>query len=199
MGKIYILLGFLFLFSGCSTSSPVVTKYKISSSIDVPKQKTSTCSSKNVKVSSAFTNSALMSKDMSYVQGDSKVYKYSESAWFNNPNRMVSSELIKMLRELNIYRSVQESRSRTTADLIIESTLEDFMQYYSEDLSSSYALVQINFSLIDAKMNKVIDAKTFRSKVDAKTIDAQGGVKALRSALKNVLQDSSVWFVKGCK
>ncbi|MCW9025933.1 MAG: hypothetical protein OQJ77_01340, partial [Thiovulaceae bacterium] len=148
MSKKNILLGLaLVLFSACSTSVPIVTKYKISSNINMSEYNKSSCKSKNVKVSSAFTTSSLMSKDMSYVQGDTKVYEYSESAWLNNPNRSVSRELVKMLREINIYKSVQESKSRSKSDIVIESSLEEFMQYYTDDLQESYVIVQISFTI----------------------------------------------------
>jgi len=199
MKKVYILLSLAILFSGCTTSIPKITKYKISSNVNVNKQINSTCKSKSIKVSSAFTSSSLMSKDMSYVQGDSKVFEYSESAWLNNPNRAVSRELMKMLRDINVYKSVQDSKSRSIADLIVESTLEEFTQYYTTDLDKSYALVQINFSIIEAKTNKVLSAKTFKSKVKSKTLDAEGGVEALNVALNTLLKESSIWFIQGCK
>jgi cholesterol transport system auxiliary component len=199
MKKLYMLLSFLFIFSGCSTTVPVVTKYKISSNLSLDAQDDSSCKQKSVKVSSALASSSLMSKDMSYVKGGIKVFKYSESAWLNNPNRAVSKELINMLREIGIYKSVQESTSRSRADLIVESTLEEFMQYYSDDLQNSYALVEINFSVIDSKTSNVINTKKFSSKVDIKTLDAQGGVDGLNLALKNILHKSSKWFIGVCK
>lgn len=198
MKKIYILVCLLFLFSGCSTTVPAVVKYKISPIIALEEKQISTCKTKSIKVSSAFTNSSLMSKDMSYVLGNSKVYEYSESAWLNNPNRAVSREYIKMLRALGIYKSVQESKSRSRADLIIEIDLEDFMQYYSEDLKTSYSIVHINLSIIDFNTSEIISTKTFKSKVNATKLDANGGVKALNTALKNVLSQSAKWFIKGC-
>jgi cholesterol transport system auxiliary component len=199
MKKLYILVSFLFIFTGCSTTVPVVTKYKISSNSNLKAQDDSSCKKKSVKVTSALASSSLMSKDMSYVKGGVKVFKYSESAWLNNPNRSVSRELINMLREIGIYKSVQESTSRSRADLIVESTLEEFMQYYSDDLKISYALVEINFSVIDSKTSNVISTKKFSSKVDIKTLDAQGGVDGLNLALKNILDESSKWFIGVCK
>jgi len=198
MRSIYIL-GIVLLFSACSTSVPAVVKYKISSSIKLSKQKESTCKQKVVKVASAFTSSDLMSKDMSYVQDGLKVYEYSESAWLNNPNSSVSRELIKMLRDIDIYKSVQDSKSRSRSDLIIESTLEEFMQYYSYDLKDSYVVIKLNISIIDSKSFDLISAETFYSKIPTKTLDAKGGVEALKAALNEVLTESSTWFVKGCK
>lgn len=199
MKHLYILIGLVFLFSACSTKTPVVVKYKISSNLGIDSISESKCKDKSIKVSSTFTSSNLMSKDMSYTQGGSKVYEYSESAWLNNPNRSVSRELIKMLRDSGIYKSVQESKSRSKSDLIVESTLEEFMQYYSDDLKKSYVVVRINFSIIDTHSSEVIAEETFKSQVDTKTLDAEGGVDALNTALKEVLNESSKWFVKGCR
>lgn len=198
MNKIYILISMLFLFTGCSTTLPTVVKYKISPQIYLEEQKSSRCKTQSIKVSSAFSNYNLMTNDMSYVKGGSKVYEYSESAWFNNPNKAVSREFVSMLRDLGIYKSVQSSKSRTRSDLIVEIDLEEFMQYYSHELAKSYSLVHVNLSIIDFKTSKVIATKSFRSKVDTKTLDADGGVMALNEALKNVLDMSSKWFIRNC-
>lgn len=53
-------------------------------------------------------------------------------------------------------------------------------------------------SIIDFKTSKVIATKSFRSKVDTETLDAEGGVKALNEALKNVLNKSAKWFIRSC-
>jgi len=198
MHKIYILLILVLMLGGCSSTTPIIAKYKLYSNVNIAQEKQSTCKDKNIKVLSAFSSASLMSKDMRYVHGNSKVYKYSESAWLNNPNRCVSRELIKMLRELDIYKNVQESKSRSKADLIVEITLDDFMQYYSSDLTSSYAVVQIHFAIIDTKNNTIVSSKTFKNMQNTKTLDAKGGVDALNNALKNVLVQSSKWFIKVC-
>lgn len=199
MKILYIFIGLVLLFSACSTKTPVVVKYKISSNLELDPTNVTKCKEQSIKVSSTFTSSNLMSKDMSYTQGGSKVYEYSESAWLNNPNRSVTRELIKMLRDSDIYKSVQESKSRSKSDLVVESTLEEFMQYYSDDLKQSYVIVRINFSIIDTQTSEVIAEETFKSRVESKSLDADGGVKALNIALKEVLSDSSQWFVKGCR
>jgi cholesterol transport system auxiliary component len=199
MRNIYFLVSLFFLFTACSTTVPAVVKYKISSDLELQSVKDSECRDKSVKVSSALSASSLMSKDMSYVQGKTKVYEYSESAWLNNPNRSVSLEIIKMLRDLDIYKSVQDSSSRSRSDLIVESTLDEFMQYYDEELNSSYVVVRINISVIDAKTSQVLSQKSFHSKERSQSLDAHGGVDALNIALKDVLQKSSEWFVQECR
>jgi cholesterol transport system auxiliary component len=196
--RVIYLIGLVFLFSGCSTTTPTVVKYKISPQLSIEKQLDSKCASKDIKIYTAFTDSSLVSRDMSYVKGDSKVYEYSESAWLNNPNRVLSREYIKMLRDLGLYKSVQDSKSRSKADLIVEIDLEEFMQYYSDDIKSSYSLIALTLSVIDFKSSKVISTKKFSSKIDAKTLDAQGGVEALNKALEDVLSQSAKWFIKGC-
>ncbi len=199
MKNVYIIVSLIFMFTGCSTTLPTLVKHKISPQLSLEKQKSSTCSTKSLKVSSAFTSTNLMSKDMSYVVDDSKVYEYSESAWLNNPNRSISREYVKMLRELGIYKSVQSSKSRTKTDLMLEIDIDEFMQYYSDDLKRSYSRVHLNLSIVDAQTSKVVATTSIRSQVDTKTLDADGGVKALNEALEDVLSKSAKWFIKGCK
>ena len=196
----YILIFLtLFLFLGCSTKNPVATKYKIYSDVDIKQIKNSTCLNESLKVMQSFSSNMLMSSEMHYVEDKNKVYAYASAQWAKTPNRTVSDEYFKTLRKLNIFKAVVDSKSRTNTTWILESKLEDFMQYYEDDFLASFVIVSINITLINSRTSEVIATKLFNSKVNTKTINAEGGVKAYDVALKEILYDSSQWFIKQCQ
>ena len=88
---------------------------------------------------------------------------------------------------------------QSNSDLVLETNIEDFAQYYNEDLSESFAKVTISFSLIDLKTNKVIASQIFKSKVVADSNDALGGADALNKALGDVLSKSTLWLGGICR
>lgn len=197
--KFILQIFLVFMFFGCTTKVPMATKYKIDSEISIQKIKDSKCSNKNLKILQSFSSNMFMSKKMYYVEGDNKIYPYSEALWANTPNRIVSNEIYKMLRELNLFNAVVGSKSRIKTSWLLESKVEDFMQYYEHDLSSSYVKVIINLTLIDSKTSQVIATKVFKSKIKVQTLNASGGVEAFNIALGKILNDASFWMVKKCQ
>jgi len=83
--------------------------------------------------------------------------------------------------------------------LILEINIEDFMQYFNEDSTESYALAAVSMSLLDASSNSVIASNSFKSRVQVKQLSAEGGVEALNSALEDILSQTYQWFIGVCK
>ena len=199
MRNIYILAIFLVLLSGCSTTKPTVIEYKLSLK-DLDKNSVSKgCQDKSLKVSQAFSSSSLMSLNMNYILGGSKIYSYSQAQWNNSPNQEITSQIVQLLREAKLFKTTQSSKSRSVSDYILETTIEDFMQYYDEKITTSYVNVSIHMSLIDVKTNKVVASKRFVKRIKTKSLDAEGGVKALDMALKDILKESLKFLDGVCK
>ena len=201
MKYLFIIVLFL-LVSGCGTKVPVAVKYKISPKVDlvnVIKEENSICKKKSLKIMQSFSSSILMSKDMNYVVDANKIYPYSVAQWASTPGKSVSDAYFMMLRDLDIFKSTQNSKSRTKASWLLEIKVEDFMQYYENDNTTSYVNVSINLIILDSLSSKVIATKVFNSKLDVNTMDAEGGVMALNKALANVLSQSALWLNEECK
>lgn len=195
----FIIPALLLLMSGCSSTSPSITEYRISTNIEPKKVESAGCKAKSLKVAEAFSASALMSLKMNYATGSNKQFTYSQSQYSLSVSHSISSELLKMLREMDIFKTVQISKSRSRNDLILETSIDDFMQYFSEDEKSSFVNVVISLSLLDTITSTAIASKTFSAKLDTKTLDAEGGVDALNIALSDVLLQTSDWLVEVCK
>ena len=195
---IFIAVFSLFL-SGCSTTKPLITEYTIEAKVNNIHNEKSGCLDKTIKVSQAFSSTALMSPKMSYAQGEYKQFSYSQSEWANSPNKAITMQIAKLLREGNLFQSVQTFKSRSKSSLILETNIEDFMQYFTDNSDNSYAKVVISFTILDAKTSDIIATKTLSAKVDTKTLDANGGVQALNLALENVLKQTNGWLIEVCK
>ncbi|MCF6330648.1 MAG: ABC-type transport auxiliary lipoprotein family protein [Sulfurimonas sp.] len=189
----------LFLFLGCTTKVPVAIKYKIDGISNIQKIENSTCMNESLKVMQSFSSSMLMSSNMYYVEDKNKVYAYSSAQWAKTPNRIISDEYFKLLRELDIFKAVLSSKTRTKTTWILESNLEEYMQYFEDDFSRSYVIISIDLTLIDSKTSQVIATEVFKSKVEVQTMDSDGGVKAFNIALNKILNDSSIWFISQCQ
>jgi cholesterol transport system auxiliary component len=199
MIKILLAIVLLFLVSGCSTIKPAVTEYKLSQKALEHNTVAKGCKDKSLKVSQAFSSSSLMSLQMNYVQGEHKIYAYSQAQWNNSPNQEISAQVVKVLRESKLFKNVQNSKSRSKSDLILEINIEDFMQYYTQNLDNSQAIANISFTLINSKTSKVISTKNFSAKKEVTSLDASGGVKGLDAALSDVLVQGVEFLDEVCK
>jgi len=195
-----ILTAILALFlSACSVTHPLITEYTINTKINNTNLDSGVCSDKSLKVSQAFSTNDLMSLKMNYIQGSYKQFFYSESQWAESPNRAVTFEMIKLLRETKLFKSVQTNKSRSKTDFILETNIEDFMQHFTSDSAESYANIVISLTLLDSINNTILATQTFRSKIKANTLDAHGGVVALNNALEDILVQMRDWLGEVCK
>ena len=140
-----------------------------------------------------------MSQKMRYVQGDYKEFSFTKSEWTQSPNASISDELLKSIRDTEIFKSVNSYKSRSKSNLILETNVEDFMQYFSEDSKTSYVNIELSVTLIDAMELSPISSTTFTKRVNVKSVNAKGGVEALNKALSELLVDVNNWLELECK
>ena len=197
--KILFTIFTLILLSGCSMTQAPKSEYIVNTKMIEKSLDATMCSAKSLKIGQAFSSGSLKSLKMNYVLGNEKQFAYSQSQWANSPSNAISSEIIALLRSTKLFKNVQVSKSRTRNDLLLETNIEEFVQYFNEERSESFSRVRISFTLVETKSNKVLSTDSFSSKVDAKELNAAGGVKALNVALSNVLNESRVWFESVCK
>lgn len=198
MRELLIILGLLL--SGCATVKPTITDYRIfAKTVQNSNSFSNSCKDKSLKIAQAFSPSSLMSLNMDYMESENRVFSYSQSQWQESPNDAITLELLKNIRSAGIFSSVEGSKSRSKSSWILETNIEEFLQFYTKDMKSSYVNVVITLTIIDTQTNSVVATKTFSSKADAKTLDAQGGVEALGAALSEVISQNTEWLERVCK
>jgi len=199
MRYILALISILIL-SGCTTTTPAVTEYRVITDMTKPKMVNSGgCRDKSLKIAQAFSSSSLMSHHMPYMQGNSKQYIYTESRWSEAPNIALTREFLKHIKKTKLFKNVLNPKSRSKSDLVLEINIIDFMQYFNADETTSYVNVEVYLTLVDIKSGVSIATESFNSKVDVETLNAEGGVKGLGLALKKVIDDSTKWLNGVCK
>ncbi|OHE05305.1 MAG: hypothetical protein A2513_09110 [Sulfurimonas sp. RIFOXYD12_FULL_33_39] len=194
-----VLIILVVFLSGCATIKPAVAEYRVVTQVQKKDILAKGCKNKSLKILEAFSTNSLKSLSMDYTESGNRVFSYSESQWQESPNNFVISHLISNIRAQELFSSVNLSKSRSKNSLLLETAIEEFMQFYSSDLKSSYVDIVITFTLVDSSTNAVMATKTFYSKVNAKTPDAQGGVDAINSALSEIISQNINWLEEVCK
>ncbi len=199
MIRVVIVAFIAFLSVGCSVSTPAVSEYRIDIEPSVTEFTQGGCKEQSLKVAQAFSSSSLMSHDMNYGQGNHKQYTFTQSEWAESPNRAITAEILEYVKATKLFKNVQNPKSRSRNEVVLEINIEEFMQHFSEDEKKSFVKVSINLTLIDVKTSKVLATKTFNSRVEVDDIHADAGVKYLNIALEKVLVKSGEWLGEVCK
>jgi len=189
----------IFFMVACTTTKPTITEFKINIDVDKIESNSLGCKEKTLKISKAFAEPSLMSLKMDYVQGKNKVFTYSKSQWVATPAQSIYKQIFFSLRDSKLFKNVNLNASRSISEYSVEIIIEDFMQYYDEEFNKSFANVKININIINLKDSSVVASKNFSSRVDVKTLNAEGGVEALNLALADVVEQNLNWFVGVCK
>ncbi len=195
--KYFIAIVISAFLSGCTIMQPAIVEYRIKPVIVELNSDAHSCEKLNIKVIQAFSSSSLMSSKMKYTQDAFSEYQFNQSEWSESPNKAVTSEILNSITSSKLFKSVQSYKSRSKSDFILESTIEEFAQHFTDD--SSYGRVVITMTLINTKTDEVIDTRQFTKSVEAKSRNAQAGVVALNAALSDVLSQSNLWLAKVCK
>ncbi|MDY0116297.1 MAG: ABC-type transport auxiliary lipoprotein family protein [Sulfurimonadaceae bacterium] len=192
----YILaIVFVLGISGCSTTTPAVSEYRLKAKTQ--ESKSMACKT-TLKVHKVFTNAALSSRKIYYGEGQYKEFAYTQSQWSDALDRMLSDIITQSIIQREIYKSVASYKSQAKTDFVLEVNVEEFMQFYDELHTKSYAKVRLRATLLDTKNKKQKASQTFEAIYPVNTLNVEGGVIALDSALDELMQSMLVWLEGTC-
>ena len=183
---------------GCTSPTPAKNQYRLAVNTIPVKTDTTQCKNKTLKVEQAFGDKLYMSLKMYYVQGKYTQYAYALSGWAGSPNETITQAVADYLRQMKLFKSVQNADSKTKNDFRLEINIEDFMQYFDKNGRNSFVNVVITCNLIDAKRHKTVAAKTFHENMKTSSNNARGGVIALNMALNTIVKECGVWLEGIC-
>ena len=195
----FIIIFLVFLLTGCTVTKPLVFEYRISPEVKIDTYKCTLCTTSSLKVRKVYSSTSLMSKKMRYAEDGYKEFSFSESQWAQSPNKAISAQIVKSIKTTNIFASVHGFMSHAKSDYILESNLEDFMQYFTNNEGKSYVMISLAMTLIDNNTGKSLSSQNFTKRVEVLDLNAEGGVKALNRGLSDVLQKTNQWLSKVCK
>ena len=199
MMKITFFLLLVLSFTSCSRTQAPIVEYKLNVSVPTSFSTSTECRQQTLKVANAFTPNMLMLNEMNYVSGLYKMNSFTESSWSEAPSKAITMQIVKVLENSQLYANVAEAESHVKSDLILENSIEDFMQYFSKDETESHVKVVLRATLIDAKTKKSLGHQRFEVLKQSNSINAYGGVVALNKALEEVLENEVKWLGEMCK
>ncbi|MDH4944963.1 ABC-type transport auxiliary lipoprotein family protein [Sulfurimonas sp. C5] len=188
-----ILIVLVFILSGCSVTTPTVTDYRIDPDVTISNKSTNS-QKRSIKVMPIFVNTSLATNNMRYRIGEYKEYAFTQSAWSESPNRAIANKLVNILEASNLFHGVYGYKSSKKGDLVLEFSLNEFIQSFNELQNSSSVTLNISYNLIERKTRKLIASKIITKTMQTDSLDAQGGVKALNSILAQTLEETVDWL-----
>ena len=187
----YIVLIAVLLFTGCSMKNiekrPQNYRLEPQHSLHVKKHQ----DDRVLRVQRVEGDSAVMTRSILYKKdGALKPYKYGR--WSELPATRLQEIFTEAIESQKIFKATVNSRSFALADLILESSLENFEELYSVQSSSVH--VKIRFRLIQRKRGKVLDTVLIDVVKPVEQKGASGVVLAFNSAVEELVAKLGEWL-----
>lgn len=188
----YIILLSLFLLSGCSMKeAPVMKVYSFVTPSITPVSH-ARYRDKILKVSYPIALSEKLNDKMHYSYSLTDKGEYLNSRWSNDTGRLLQGSVIRILTESRLFKVVVPFAADVEENLRLESTVFDFSHHVRGE--ASYAVVSIQFTLMNAETGKLVKARRFRYREPTKTIDAKGYVEATNRIMVRLSRDLIDWL-----
>ena len=189
--KLFVVVS-LFVLSGCSLKEAAPLKVYTLNSGNVTPVSYSDHRHQTIKISYPQTLKDKLSNSMSYSYSGAERGKYENSQWSNNLGKLIQGNIIQILVQSRIFKAVLPYESTAGEELRLESTVFDFSHHVRGE--SSYAVVSIQFSLIDTDSGRLIRTKRFSYKEKTQTFDAKGYIEATNRAMVRLSRDLVLWL-----
>ncbi len=177
-------------FIGCS-KAPVINVY----SLNVPQVQTETASAykdKSIKVTFPQSIKEPMSEKMQFSYTTNDRGTYQNSQWSNHMSRILQGTFIEVLDKSRLFKIVLSDMSTLEENYRLESNIFDFEHQVRG--SDSYAVVSIQFTLINADTGRLVKSKRFSYQEPTPTTDAKGYAKATNKVIVKLSQDLLEWL-----
>lgn len=178
------------VFIGCS-QAPILNIY----SLNVPSLGTETINVhkyESIKVSFPQSLREPMSEKMQFSYRENDRGTYQNSQWSNNMSRLLQGIFIEVLDSSRLFKVVLSDMSTLKENYRLESTIFDFEHQVRG--THSYAVVSIQFTLINADNGTLVKSKRFSYKERTETIDAKGYATATNRIMMRLGKDLLKWI-----
>jgi len=186
-----IILG-IFLLSACSMKeAPVMKTYTFALPTVTPISH-GQYRNKVLKVSYPLTLKEKFNDKIYYSYSLSDRGEYMNAKWSNNAGKLLQGSMITVLTQSRLFKVVLPFASDVEEGLRIESSIFDFSHHVRGD--ASYAIVSIQYTLMNAETGQLIKTKMFSYKEHTTTTDARGYVEATNKIMSRLSRDLLVWL-----
>jgi len=189
--KQVMMILILLLFGGCSSTQPPLKIYTLKA--DVAPYITSKRYHRGIlKVAYTGSIKERFSDMMRFSYSPVEQGEYQNSQWSNDVGMLLQGILVETLSRSGLFKAVLSYNSSVEEDYRLESTLFAFS--HSIRGPYSYAVVSIQFDLIDTQNGRLIKSRRFSYREDTKTTDAQGYVEATNRIMTKLSRDLLQWL-----
>jgi len=175
---------------GCS-KAPVLNIYGLHTPAIQPPS-TSSYKHKSIKVTFPQSIKEPVSEKMQFSYAANDRGTYQNSQWSNNMGRLLQGVFIEVLDNSRLFKIVLSDMSTLKENYRLESTLFDFEHQVRG--ADSYAVVSVQFTLINADTGTLVKSKRFSYKEPTPTIDAKGYATATNRILIRLSDDLLKWI-----
>jgi cholesterol transport system auxiliary component len=187
-----IYLFITLLLGGCSTTSPSTSEYTLVASKTTLQNTLAPQSLKTLSVASSKPLSSLTGKSLIYLRENGESGPYLYSRWSDTPAILIQRTLIHSLQPAALFSSVIPASSLAQSDWTLESDLDGFHHRLSDHQSEG--LIDITYRIVENKTKRVIATKRFLIISPAPSMDALGGVNALKNATDELNSQCIAWL-----
>ncbi len=187
--KLTYLLLIVLLFGGCATKTlPPIKKYTIDENFKKITLHVTNC--KSIKVEFPKSSDEIFSKNIIYKKGIEK-NSYYFSKWYETPNEMLYNSILSLLQTNSICKMVLPEDFDGKSEFSLSMDILEFAQKFSD--GKSYVQIRVLFYIRD-KNGNITSQRFFNKTVKCRSNDAVGAVKAFNKALKQLMQDFTIWL-----
>ena len=175
---------------GCS-KAPVINVY----SLNVPQIQTETASAykdKSIKVTFPQSIKEPLSEKMQFSYTTNDRGTYQNSQWSNHMSRILQGTFIEVLDKSRLFKVVLSDMSTLEENYRLESNIFDFEHQVRG--THSYAVVSIQFTLINADRGRLVKSQRFSYQEPTPTTDAKGYAIATNRVIARLSQDLVEWL-----
>ena len=149
----FILIFILLWLNGCSSKQTPLKVYTLGTP-QVVETSGSQFRYKTIKISFPQTLKEKISSKMRYSYSMSEQGAYLNAQWSNNIGKLLQGTVIQVLEQSQLFKAVLPYESTAGEDYRLESSIFDFSHHVRG--TSSYAVVSIQFSLINTYTGRLI-------------------------------------------
>ncbi len=183
---IIVLIGLV----GC-TKEPALKVYSLKMP-SVATVQSNTYKNKNIKVLYPQSARENISQKMNFTYSSSDSGSYQNSEWSNDMNKLLQGTFIEVLDNSRLFKTVLLDTSTVSEDYKLESII--FAFHHRVRGSESYAIVSVQFNLINTRAGRLVKSKRFNYQEATPTIDAKGYVSATNAAVAKLSRDLVAWL-----
>lgn len=192
------LMGLLLL-GGCSLqqSKPSVTEYLLKPAVERVNADGSACQERTLRIALTQAPQMMERPAIFYVDEHNIQYRYSRSRWSQSPDKQWRHLLEEEIGRSGMFKGVISYTSQAFNDLLLESRITDFMQYFKA--GKAYVHVVMQMTLIDQESRKVVATHVADKRLENASADAEGAVAAFNQIVAEILKETVEWLDGECK